>query len=404
MWLSPFQKFNKKILLCLVISLVNVTVSTDSYAFPRTESDLERMVEKITLTGLGPNDLLPLNRQTYVTVMEASMALDDNEQIFIIPYGPKKPLQQRSVLLIPQRIMVWHEVLNVIRQDSAFAVTYSPVAGALAVYNTKKNAYYLQLQADGSQHDGNSVLFDTNTNSLWSQLYGLSFFGTLKGTGLDILPSYWSSWVYVKEFFENSPNAKVLATPRSGVRRYGKDPYGSYNNQENYYFDDTFIYPISRTDTRLPIKTPILGLEMDNNFLAIDLAYVRKKKFVNFFFGSKALLAVYDDRLNIIRVFDRTVWNGKNPLIFKLENDTIIDFHTRSTWNLDGECTSGGYLGGFMKEYFGVYAFWFSWAAHNPETSIIPGDTVVPDSALNKGIDSEGLGKGLKPKGLDKPF
>lgn len=401
-----FRRFNKTLFNIILITpaISFIFFSTDSHAFPRTELDLEKIVESITPTGLGANSLLPLNNQTYITVMEASMSLDDDDPIFIVPYGPDKPLQKRSVLLIPQKIMVWHEVINVIRQDMAVSITYSPASGSLAVYDTKKNGHYLQLQSDGAQYNANSVLFDANTNSRWSQMYGLAFLGTLKGAGLDILPAYWSTWSFVRDFYIDEPEtAKVLVTPRSGIRRYGRDPYGSYIDKESYYYNDTLIYPVNHMDTRLPLKTPIIGFEFDNNFLALDLNYVRKKKFVNFFFGTKALLAIYDERLDIIRVFDRAVWNGKNPLIFKLENGNLIDFHTKSSWNFDGECTNGNYLGAYMKEYFGVYAFWFSWVAHNPETSVVPGNTVVPDSALDRGVGADTRGKGLKPKTPEAP-
>ena len=292
--------------------------------------------------------------------------------------------------------MVWHEVLNEITKDRAFAVTYSPVSGALAVYNTKKPKYSLQLQSIGSQYNANSILIDLNTNSSWSQMYGMAFFGPLQGVGLEIMPVYWTTWRKARTYFDDPENVKVLSTPRANGKRYGKDPYGSLTNEDSFYFNNTLIYPVARVDIRLPLKSQVIGIEMDNNFMAIDVDYVRKKKCVNFFFGEHALVAAYDDKLGAVRIFKRSIWKGKDPLIFKKEGDNLVDFHTRSTWSMDGVCQSGNYVGAYIQETFGIYSFWYSWAAHNPETEIVPGESVVPDSALEVGLFQDNqLGKGL---------
>ncbi len=364
-------------------------------AFPQTKADLELVVESIVATGLGAAEFPALNNQRFIEVGAASMSLDDDDIVFIIPIGPEKPLKERDVLIIPQKIMVWHEVMNIIRKDKAFAVTYSPVSGSLAVYNTRKKEYFLQLQYNGSQYNANSVLIDNNTNSLWSQMYGLSFFGTLQGVGLEILPCYWTTWDKARVFFTRQKNAKVLSTPRGG-QRYGKDPYGSFLDKESFYHNDSLIYPVSKVDTRLGLKSQIIGIEMDNKFMAIEIEYIKKKKSVNFFFGEHPLVAIYDDRLGVVRVFKRSVWDGKDPLIFKIVDKKLLDFHTKSTWSMDGVCLSGNYLGAYVQEIFGIYSFWYSWAAHNPETEIVPGNSVVPDSALEIGVPKDNqLGKGL---------
>lgn len=376
--------------------LISINHST-AYAFPKNKNDLESMAEELANTGLSPSDLPPLNNATFIDISAASMSFDDSDIIFIVPVGPEKPLQEREVILIPQKVLVWHEVLNLMNKDTALAITYSPVSGSLAVYNTRTKDYFLQLFFQGSVYDGNSVLMDSNTNSLWSQLYGLSFFGTLAGTGLEIMPCYWSTWYNIRRFYEGKENAKVLSTPRGG-RRYGKDPYGSYLHKESFYFNNSLIYPVKKVDVRLNLKSQVIGLEIDNKFIAIEVEFIKEKKCVNFFFGMHPLVAVYDERLDIVRIFERIVWDGKDPLIFKIDNDGVLrDFHTKSSWTNDGVCEYGNYTGAYMKEQFGVYAFWYAWATLNPETEIVPGDSVVPDSALEVGmpVDNQ-LGLGLK--------
>lgn len=371
------------LLLCCFLS---GTYFSESYAFPKNRRELADIAEKLVITGLDSNSIPPIVNPEFTTVSLASMSLDNAEPVFIVCTGSLKPLQEREVIILPQRLMVWHEVLNIIESDKAFAVTYSPISGSLATYATKRDNMYLQLQADGRQYNANSVLMDINTNSRWSQMYGLCFLGTLTGFGLDIIPSYWTTWEKAQSFYIDKPNAKVLLTPRTN-KRYGSDPYGSYSDPESFYYNDKLVYPVSRIDTRMGLKDMVIGLELDKKFMAVNIEYVRKKGIVNFFFDKYALAAVYDNRLGVVRIFDRTVWYGKDPLVLVKENSkTFKDLQTQSTWDFDGVCRKGNYLGSYMKEYHGIYAFWYAYAAHNPETETIPGKSEVPDSALEIGI------------------
>lgn len=376
----------------------NFVIHSNSYALPQTQEELAYIAEHLVNTGIDETTLQPLVNPSFTTVSLASMALDENEPVFVIATGKLKPLRDREVIILPQKIMVWHEVLNMIAQDRAFAVTYSPISGTLATYNTRRGELYLQLQSDGRQYNANSVLMDINTNSRWSQMYGLCFLGTLMGTGLELLPSYWTTWSKAQNYYIDKDNARVLLTPRSTNKRYGKDPYGSYNDPESFYYNDKLIYPVSEIDTRMGLKDMVIGLELDKKLIAINVNYVKKKGIVNFFFDKYALVAVHDKALDVVRIFDRTVWFGKDPLVIvKDTNKTFKDLQTQSTWDFDGVCRNGNYLGTFMKEYYGIYSFWYSFAANNPETETVPGKSEVPDSALEIGITSNTpIGEELK--------
>ena len=387
----------KKNIITILLSLTCCFNTTNSaFAFPKNNKDLTAIAENLIVTGVDSTSISPLVNPEFTTVSLASMALDDSEQVFIVASGKLKPLKERDVIIVPQRIMVWHEVLNMIDSEQAFALTYSPISAGLATYNTKRDKLYLQLEADGRQYNANSVLVDLNTNSRWSQMYGISFMGTLAGMGLELIPTYWTTWDKAKNFFIDKPNARVLLTPRAN-KRYGTDPYGSYMNPESFYYNDQLVYPVSRIDTRMGLKEMVIGLEIDKELIAVNINYVKKKGVVNFFIGKKALVAVHDTRLDVVRIFDRTVWYGKDPLVLKKENKQFSDLQTKSTWDFDGVCRKGNYLGSYMKEYFGVYAFWYSYAANNPETNTVPGKSEVPDSALEIGVtDNKVIGEDLK--------
>ncbi len=396
---------NINLLLLIMISLIFYPLKIN--AFPKNTEELISITEQIINSDIASQNIPPLNVQNYLSITEADLSLDYSDIVFVVPIGPVKPLQEREVIIIPRRYMIWHEVMNIINRDMAIAVTYSPVSGTLATYNTKKNDAFLQLEYNGGYYNANSILRDINTNSLWSQLYGLSIAGTYQGEGLNILACYWTTWEKARTFYNAKPNAKVLGLPRT-EQRYGTDPYGNIADQNSFYHNDNLIFPVSNIDLRLGLKTQIIGLEIDSFFTAIDINFVREKKSVNFFLGGTPLIAVYDNKLGVVRIFKREVWTGKNPLIFTFENNNLIDLQTKSTWNLDGICISGNYLGAFMQEVFGIYSYWYSYAAHNPETETIPGNSMVPDSALETGNIDNPLSKGLdgdsEESGLGLPW
>ncbi len=347
-----------------------------AFAYPRTNAALQEIADNLTETGVAYGGITSLGQSRFLTVGEAGMSLENNEPVFVVEY----PNETR---IYPQKVMVWHEVINEYIDGKNYVLTYSPISGSLAAYVAKINNQPLVFDTDGRLYNSSSILVDRNTGSLWSQVLGLAVEGSLQGSGLQIMPVLWTTWGKAREAF---PKGKVLETPRpTRGRTYGRDPYGSYLTPGNYYDDDRILYPVARIDTRWPMKTPIYGLEMDNLFVALNIPYVKEKQVVNFYVGLNPLVAWYDDTLGVVRVFNRVVWEDRTPALFVLKDKKIMDVHTRSVWDPSGKATEGNLQGAALKEYFGIYAFWFVWAAFNPESILVPGDTVVPDSALTVG-------------------
>lgn len=358
----------------LGICLGLLTWGAPSLAAPRSQQDLQAIFDDLTKTAVGYGAIPSINRTTYMTIHDAELTMDRREAVFVVffPDGPR---------IYPQKIMVWHEVLNEFINGKSYCVTYAPISGCLAVYKTDVEGMQLVFDTEGRLYNCNSVLVDRNTGSLWMQLLGMAFDGPLAGKGLAYVPVWWTTWEYARNAY---PNAQVLAPPRSTRKAYGRDPYGSYITPGNYYDNEQIPYHVTHMDNRLPAKNRILGLEYENLMLAVDETYVRQKKVVNFFLGPTPMLAVLDPRLNVVRVFDRTVWDS--PVLFTEENGRLVDVDTRSTWSYDGTALSGKLKDARLDEFFGMYAFWFAWAAFHPETLLVPGPSVVPDSALVKGV------------------
>ncbi len=339
---------------------------------PRSLEELSSLSGQLTNTQVAHGAISSFYRPTFGRVMDADLTLNGAEPVFVV-------LFPEGVRIYPQRIMVWHQVSNELFGLNSYAVTYCPITGSLAAYNTKLDGTDLYFDAEGSLYGGNSVLIDRTTGSLWLQAMGIAFEGPLTGRGLAQIPVFWTTWKAAKEVFTE---ALVLNAPSGSRKVYGRDPYGNYLKKDTYYDNDILIYPVRYKDLRLPYKNEVIGLEFPEFRLAVDIAYVKKQGTVNFFVAGNPMLAVHDTKLDVVRVYSRQVW--EKPSLFVLQDGKLIDIETKTLWDIaSGKALEGNMKDASMHQYFGIYSMWFNWYNLNPETNVIPGSGEVPKDVLH---------------------
>ncbi|MCR4665880.1 MAG: DUF3179 domain-containing protein [Desulfovibrio sp.] len=342
-------------------------------------AELRMITDNLLSTSIKYGAIPAIYNPTYLKVQDADLSMEREEVVFVVmlPNGPH---------IYPQKIMVWHQIVNELINDYAYAITYCPITGTLAAYDTSMKGLNLMFDNEGRLFDGNFVMIDRNTGSLWLQELGIAIDGALIGRGLPMLTVYWTTWGAASKTF---PDAMVLNAP-NGRKAYGRDPYGNYLRRDTYYDNDKTIYRLQRLDRRFPKKTPMYCLELQGNLLAIDINYVKKKGAVNFFLGPMAFVAMHDTKLDVIRLFDRKIWS--DPFLFVRRNGIVRDIHTKTVWDPStGKAVKGSMKGASLKEYFGHYSMWMAWYSMNPETYVIPGPGEVSEKLLS--MDPVGTGK-----------
>lgn len=369
--------------------LAIVVLAPQAMSRPQSLNQLEEIMRFMQPVPL-PGPITSLYRPRYDTGRDADLKLTANEPVFIVmlPNGPH---------IYPQQYMLWHQVVNELVNDKAFAITYCPITGTLIAYDASMEGLNLVFDVEGHTtkngfygflYEGNSVLMDRNTGSLWLQETGMAFDGALLGKGMPTIPVFWTTWEAAKRVY---PEAPVLARPR-GRRPYGRDPYGSYLKSGTYYDNDILAYKPRHLDSSFPKKTPMFCLELDNLLLSVDIKYVKKHGAVNFFLGNFPLLAVHDKNLDVVRIFNRQIW--EDPFLFIMKDGKLTDLSTKSVWDpVTGKSIAGNMAGASMKQYFGHYSMWFAWYSINPETHFIPGPGEVPENLLTPappGMDEHG--------------
>jgi len=119
----------------------------------------------------------------------------------------------------------------------------------------------------GRLYKSNLLLYDHQTESLWSQLMEKAIAGPLAGKRLKRLTSIRTSW---KAWREKNPHALVLSTDTGFTRNYSVDPY------EGYYRSLGIWFPVGDVRTDLSPKEMVLGIEINGKAKAYPISQLKK--------------------------------------------------------------------------------------------------------------------------------
>jgi hypothetical protein len=206
------------------------------------------------------------------------------------------------------------------------------------------------------------VMYDRQTRSLWSQLLGEAVEGELKGTKLEYLPSWLTTW---EEWKTRYPNTLALVKGYSGVY----DPYSTY-----YASDQAGVIGEEYADDRLPTKQFVVGLALDGEAVAYPFSVLSLQPVVNDQVGDRPVLVVFDEDTATGVVFDRE--REDQTLTFTLPDPepdalTLTDAETGSTWDgLTGRATDGPLAGEQLTRLRSTASFWFGWKDFYPDTRV----------------------------------
>lgn len=351
--------------------------------------NLRQIAELVQRTGVGADAIPALNRPKFLSLSDASLSMDDDEVVFVVRYP------RNLVRVYPQRILVWHEIVNDVitdtedgppaqyvpgipeAEDERYTISYSPLTGSVVGFRSRAGKYSSTFAANGNLLNGNSVLYDRVSLSLWSQLLAICIEGPFRGKRLERFPVLQARWKGIKERYGGlntkfSGKVEVLSRATGFKRSYGKDPYGSYQTAGTYYDNATLPFPVSYLDTRLPPKKRILGLEKDGAFGAVQKEIVRRDQLLNFALGLVPMVALHDRELDGVSVYDRRL--ESRELSFIIFEDKILDEQTRSEWSPDGVCVYGPLRDKRLEPVLAVDSMWFAWASFYRGTSIFPYD------------------------------
>lgn len=121
---------------------------------------------------------------------------DANE---IKPKDPVLGLFHKSIAkAYPIAVMNWHEIVNDYFNEEPVVITYCPLCGSGVAYRARSGGRALTLGVSGLLFNSDVLLYDRQTESLWSHMLSQAVSGPMKGERLQMLPlvhTSWSAWL-----------------------------------------------------------------------------------------------------------------------------------------------------------------------------------------------------------------
>ncbi len=206
------------------------------------------------------------------------------------------------------------------------------------------------------------VMYDRQTDSLWSQFLGVGVAGHFEGTVLEPLGSSLTTWA---EWRDEHPDTLVL--DQGGRRR---DPYAGY-----YAGGSAGVLGESIADDRLGRKEFVAGVQWNGGAKAYPFRHLSETPIVNDTFRGTDLLVVFSAGNATIAIYDRAV--GDRTLTFEAVTGAaagsvaipLRDAETGSIWSgRSGVAVDGPLAGARLKLLPSLQVFWFAWSDFFPQT------------------------------------
>ena len=291
-------------------------VATTLYATSDNGFDLSQAlipVAEIYHGGPAKDGIPAIDRPRFVAANQADFVQDRDRVLGINRNGISKAY--------PVRILNYHEIVNDRFGDEAIVITYCPLCGAGMAFIADIRGSVRKFGVSGLLYKNDVLLYDRDTESLWSQLMKQAVSGPMRGARLQQVVMSHTTWA---EWRQRHADTLMLSTDTGARRDYTRSPYAGYASSEDLYF------PIGRIDRRYHPKELVIGISFGNSSKAYPFAEL-----------SRTPGELSDQFAN------------KNILIrFDAEN------RTGSVFAIDGE------------ELPSTIAYWFAWQAFHPDTEL----------------------------------
>ena len=275
-----------------------------------------------------------------------------------------------SVKIYPHDIMDYHEIVNEIAEESPFALSYCPLTGSATAWTANVEHADSSFGVSGLLYNSNLLLYDRETDTLWSQIYEQAVSGPRIREVPERLQALEAKFGTLKAMF---PDAMVM-TRNTGYRNdYVTYPYGNYRESAG------LLYPVTNSDNRMHPKTRVLGVRTS---IGVDEtaptkvyqigAFGATTQAINDQVGETSIVVVGNTELDFAVAFDRRLPDGTILTFTAVDGalPVVMQDDEGTAWDAFGTAVDGPRAGQQLAMTDSFIAFWFAWVAHFPEAGI----------------------------------
>jgi Protein of unknown function (DUF3179) len=257
----------------------------------------------------------------------------------------------------PIRTMGYHHIVNDTVEGVPIVVTYCTLCHTGIVWDPVVEGKRLHFRLAGI-NNGNALLRDEQTRSVWQQSTGEAIFGPLKGQHLKLLHS--SELTYAL-WRKEQPQGDVLKPDAPYLPEYEKK--GWENSVEKT------PAMIDTTKSGINPHQLMLGVAVAGKTKAYPINSILAARLIQDEVGDSPVLVVVGPDGASIRVFEAaelTFARGEG-------GNVMQDAETGSGWNFQGCAVDGKLAGRCLKQIDAYKDYWFDWMNHHPQTSVFKG-------------------------------
>lgn len=256
-------------------------------AVPRPVPYALETLREAVISGGVPRDGIPaIDDPSFIPRDEADEWLADGDVVFGVRQG-------NVVKAYPQRVLVYHEIVNDRLGDRPVAVTYCPLTGTAIGFDRGATTFGVT----GDLVNNNLIAYDRATESRWPQVLATAIDGPYRGRSLREVRVVWTSWGRWKRAY---PDTAVLSRDTGYARNYARDPYGSYNPKRGHYAknegdrEQPSLFPVLHVDGRHHMKKVVIGARTVDGAIAVVKDDLRRRGLAMATVGETPYLAAYD--------------------------------------------------------------------------------------------------------------
>ena len=263
----------------------------------------------------------------------------------------------------PLRIMDWHELLNDEIGGEPVALSYCTLCRSGILFHSRAaDGKQRVFGTSGLLYRSNKLMFDHDTESLWSNLTGEPVVGKLAEdpVGLEVLPLTLTTW---GEWRWRHPTTTVLdLEPLAFYYPFDYQPGSADEARSGVSF------PVWKKDPRLQRNEEVYVLRIEGSPKAFVVEAALAAGVVNDSVGASPIVLVADSRSGSIRAYER----GDRRFRWS-EADELVDDRDL-VWNLTEDALiSSENEAVRLQRLPGHVAFWFGWYGFYPDTEVWDG-------------------------------
>ena len=241
-------------------------------------------------SGGPPKDGIPALTDPKFENISATKWLDDDSRVLGIS-------KNGIAKAYPLKIMNWHEIVNDQFGSDYIMISYCPLCFSGMAFKAQINGKRHIFGVSGLLYNSDVLLFDRNTESLWSQIMSRGVAGEYVNAELELVPLENTSWL---DWRTKHPDTLVLSRDTGYTRDYSRDPY------KNYRQSPETIFPVKFRSKGYHPKEIVIGITIDNHAKAypfIELSKSENKIFSDIV-ANKTVLIEFNSNEQSARIFD----------------------------------------------------------------------------------------------------